>query len=104
MFSVKTGSRLDRPGRRAPSADDPSGIPWALIQRGEGSEPRLAPARSGSPATSGTVDVVLYAVVPCLLRPIAMVLTIVVAFLVSLSVGARAPPVMNYLAFVRYAA
>lgn len=33
-----------------------------------------------------------------------MVLTIVVAFLVSLSVGARAPPVMNYLAFVCYAA
>jgi len=79
-------------------------MPCALIQREEGSEPRLAPARSRSPATSGTVYVVLYAVVPCLLRPIAMVLTIVVAFLVSLSVGARAPPVMNYLAFVCYAA
>ena len=44
--------------------------------------------------------VVLDAVVPGLIMPIAIVLTIVVALLVSLSVA----PVVDYLAVVYYAA
>jgi hypothetical protein len=48
------------------------------------------------------VYVVLYAVVPCLLRPIATVLTIVVALLVPFSVATAT--VMDDLTFVCYAA
>jgi hypothetical protein len=44
--------------------------------------------------------VVLYAVVPCLLMPITIVLTIVVAFLVPLSIVA----VMGWRTVVDYAA
>jgi hypothetical protein len=44
--------------------------------------------------------VVHYTVVPCLLMPITMVLTIVVAFLVTLRVAS----VMHYLAVMYHAA
>lgn len=50
--------------------------------------------------SSVTMFVVLDAVVPGLIMPIAIVLTIVVALLVSLSVA----PVVDYLAVVYYAA
>ena len=48
------------------------------------------------------MNVVFYAIVPSLLVPPTIVLTIVVAFLVALGVAAAAW-LMHYLALVRYA-
>ena len=46
------------------------------------------------------MNVVLYAVVPRLVMPPAMVLTIVVAFLIALCISAAAVIVMHYLTIV----
>ena len=55
---------------------------------------------SGAAGSATTMYVVLNAVVPCLIMPITMVLTIVIAFLVPLSVA----PIVDYLTIVYYAA
>jgi hypothetical protein len=57
-------------------------------------------ARPRNASVSATMYVVLNAVVPRLVMPITIMLTIVIAFLIPLSIA----PVMDYLSIVYYAA